>query len=97
MAETHSGAVYTPTQLKMSPEALPDFDGKHLWMVIAMWKVDPVKMNAGDQVLMDQENLLQVMPVACCFWCEQTWSWPLNGKRCPGDGDFVAEMGRRRR
>lgn len=83
-SEPVSGVVYDP-QTKIGAD--PEFDGQHLWMVIASWKVDPIKLMSGSQVLMDQENLISVSSVAGCYHCEQVWEWPLHGKPCPGDPD----------
>lgn len=59
---------------------VPEFDGKHMWMMTAAWKVTP----PFSTVLLDTENLILTSGPGC-FWCEQEYSLLLSGKPCQGD------------
>ncbi len=63
---------------------MPPFDGNHLWIVTAGWRVNPATFTAGKSVDLDTENLLMVSSPGC-FWCEEEWSFVLASKRCKGD------------
>jgi hypothetical protein len=64
--------------------AVPDFDGKHLWIVTVAYRVNPATFNAANPIHLDTENLLLVSG-AGCFWCEQEYSLLLSSKPCKGD------------
>jgi hypothetical protein len=55
--------------------------GEHLWVVLAMYRVDPT----ADQFLLDTENLLSIEGTGC-FWCEQKWTAELTARSCTGHG-----------
>lgn len=65
-------------------DAIPAFDGKHMWIVTAAWRVNPATFRPNESVHLDTENLLTVSGVGC-FWCEEEWSFVLASKPCKGD------------
>lgn len=58
--------------------------GEHLWIMAATWRVDPAKVQAGTQALMDHESLLSLGGPGC-FVCEEPYSEHLAHRRCKGD------------
>jgi hypothetical protein len=58
--------------------------GEHLWVMAGTWKVDPAKMQAGAQALMDHESLLGLAGPGC-YVCEEPYSARLAHRRCKGD------------
>lgn len=69
-------------------DRLPDFDprtGDHCWVMMAAWKVDPVKLIAQPDGpgLLDTENLLALNGPGC-FFCERVYTPRLAERRCKG-------------
>jgi hypothetical protein len=57
-----------------------DFDGRHMWVVAAVWRVtNPAATNKD----LDLENLLTLEGPGCWF-CQQKWK-PTIGSKCPGE------------
>lgn len=57
---------------------LPQFVGEHMWVLTAMWQVDP----AAAHKVLDLDNLL-TMDGPLCYWCDQLYA-PTIEERCPG-------------
>jgi hypothetical protein len=62
------------------PGALPEYNGRHFWMILAMFRVaNP----AREEFILDRESVVTVDGPSCLH-CEQPWS-PTMGAKCPGD------------
>jgi len=56
-------------------------DGKHLWIVMAMFHItDPT----GDAFTLDHENLMTLEGPGC-YLCEQVYSPQVAAQPCPGE------------
>lgn len=67
-------------------DRIPEFDprtGDHLWIMATTYRCFPEKMEKGEQLIMDTENLLLVVGPGC-FYCEQDYSKNLASRRCKG-------------
>lgn len=53
--------------------------GEHLWIAMAMYRVDPTKK----EHFLDTENLLTIEGPGC-YWCEQQWKPGAEKTRCTG-------------
>lgn len=68
---------------------VPAYDprsGDHLWITMAVYRIDPVAMTADDgvPVHLDNENLISVGAMGC-YYCEQPYERRLLCRRCPGN------------
>lgn len=60
--------------------ALPEWDGRHAWVVTGLWRVqNPARANH----MLDMENLISIDGPGC-WHCEQVWT-PTMGANCPGE------------
>jgi hypothetical protein len=59
--------------------------GEHVWTIIAVWRVDPVKALSGQNIDLDRENLLTITGTPGCFICEQAYSLRVLSTPCPGE------------
>lgn len=57
--------------------------GNHVWIMTAVYSVDPEKMTPGATTLMDHESLLSIAGPGCLV-CEQEHSKRTSLRRCPG-------------
>lgn len=63
-----------------SQQPLPEYDGRHFWMVVAMFRVtNPARA----EFMLDRESVVTVDGPGCLH-CEQLWE-PTIGAKCPGD------------
>jgi hypothetical protein len=60
----------------------PDRPGEHLWVMFAIYRVNPAAWN-GEDVLLDEENLATAGQIGC-YVCEQPYEKRLTYRRCPG-------------
>jgi hypothetical protein len=77
----------TPEELSNRYPGLPEYDprsGNHCWIITPVYKINPTKWPADDQVHLDKENLMTIAGPACLF-CEQGYSKYLANRRCPGE------------
>jgi len=67
---------------------IPEYDkrsGNHLWTIITMYRVDPLKFSDPTATpMLDMENLLTVMGPGC-YYCEQLYTPLLAMRRCKGE------------
>lgn len=69
------------------PFKIPDYDprsGDHFWVMGLLYKVDPEKLAAGEQGILDTENLVSMQGPGC-YYCEQVYTPLLAKRRCNGD------------
>lgn len=67
-------------------DRVPDYDprsGAHLWVMAAMFQVNPDKTRSGEVGFLDRENLVLITGPGC-FYCEQVYRPRVAHRRCPG-------------
>lgn len=73
-------------QTGLEVDRIPPFDprtGEHLWIVAVAYRVDPSAWDRTKLPVLDQENLARIAGPGC-YYCEQTYSTLLAGRRCKG-------------
>jgi hypothetical protein len=69
------------TQLPGMGDAAPP--NEHLWIVLSAHRINPAAALAGEQIHLDNENLMDISP-PCCFRCSALCTPEVTGTRCPG-------------
>lgn len=73
----------TDVYFEAKPAEMPPFQGQHMWVVAAAFRVVP---EPGKSYDLDMENLLTVDGPGC-WYCERRWSPLIASIPCPGDAD----------
>jgi len=86
VATVVTGTGITVDATRKHHAAMDDFDGRHLWIVAAVFRVaNPAATNFN----LDLENALTLEGPGC-WHCEQQWK-PTIGAKCPGEPKETTE------
>ncbi len=78
---TKKGPKVQAVQHHNAPIPKPE-PGEHLWMLMAMYRVEAPHPNAEYQ--MDTENLVTIDGPGC-YVCERMWTEAIGARPCPGE------------
>ncbi len=88
---SHPTEIVTTGQLERHAgpvDRVPEYDPatrEHLWITLVMYRVDPARVEAGEQLILDSVNLLSAGLSVGCFYCESPYAKRLTYRPCPGE------------